>query len=276
MNDELSIEKLLELRENIEIERRRWRDTLLDYPFGIIVDYCFKYQMNSFATSTKQNMKNYLKHSSSFIPFDWKLKKIYENLSNLFQNLEHDKNLSNIQKLNRVHAHLSIFKILREISDFQLPKVHFPTFLKHIRKNSLPKYDQPSTEKIIEFLTISKDVNHRDSLVLHVMYEAKMNMHKVLGLEVLDLEELSKKLSHKINRDLDLYVIKTDYLRCNHDKIFITNQGKPLYRTQVQKTIDKTNELTTFSNRIISMHLCKTNPQAESHLPEGQKSLASP
>ena len=172
------------------------------------------------------------------------------------------QSLSDTQKKLRMHALIFVFQSLEKETSGFIRALKMPKELKSIGPAKNDSKQAASCGEVAEIHAAAERISERDALVLKLIFYMEKPLQFVLSLEC-DLLDSKDRLIQVVNdgvmQQLRDYVRATANVRGECSRVFVTNQGRPLHRTTVQKTLEKANAETQLPYRITTKMLqrCK-------------------
>ena len=120
-------------------------------------------------------------------------------------------------------------------------------------------------EKYLELVNAVRKFSFRDYLFLELIYYTSSSLSKILTIKKTDVDFVSHEITiHnknefvkiKIPKDLcdqlKNYITQTQRIRHNNDLLFLTNQGKKIYRTHYISIFNKISKKLNFEYTVTS------------------------
>jgi site-specific recombinase XerC len=246
-----SVEILNEKRRTKDAEIRNYVEMFLDSSLSTALDQCFFDAAKcSYNQETLKNFRRYIEEldEKGILSLKDKVNFYRQRESVVVFTLLHHSGWNATQKKLRMHALMFFFKHLSKESNGCIKTIAMPPELASIRPSSDKKRKAATFEEVQEILHLADKVSPRDGLVLEMIYQTERPLQDILRLKCEDINFEDKTIAGGSNiidtipmRRLKEYIESTKQIRKASSYVFISNQGKPLYRTQIQKVLEKTN-----------------------------------
>jgi len=251
-----------------------YRNTLLESKLSVAVEHCFREcEKRPYNEEPLKNYKRYINELSiklSILPLDKPLHLIPHEETDVVNSLLSEDSFSSMQKKLRMQALLFVFRYLHEETDGVITEWRIPSELKKIIPPREGGRKAASPEDAQEIINAAYDISIRDSLILKMIFHTEHCLHDVLKLDcsVLSYRDglndgINSAIGTGVVAELKKYIESTAKIRGDCSKVFISNQGKPLYRTQVQKTLDKANAAAKLPYRITTKMIQRSKGESK-------------
>lgn len=268
------LKKLLEMRNEQDQKIREYRESFLMSPLSIVIGHCFlNAEKFSYNQETLKNFRRYLDElggKQNVISLDAPVEQLRLESSLVVDRLLANASLSAMQKKLRMHALIFLFKFLEQETGGAIKGLQMPPELAKMAPVRSEDRTAATYEEVRAILTAAETVSFRDFLVLKTIYETEQPLHMILALKCENMNFEDRIISGTNNiitielmHQLKKYFRSTALIRGECSNFFISNQGKPLYRTQVQKTLDKANQALQLPFRITTKMIQRSKKAEE-------------
>ena len=257
--------ELIEKRREKDRVVRDYREAFLESPLSTAIDFCFhdaeKWLYNQETLKNFRRYLNELGETYNIIYLDAPVERLRKESELVIDRMQMNTALSNMQKKLRMHALIFLFKFLEKETGGAIKGLQMPQELSKLpaaREEGKVASSHDETHLILE---AAKKVSQRDYLILKMIFETEQPLQKILSLKPEDINfadgivQGSYRISVELTQSLKGYIATTENIRDGSENLFISNQGNPLYRTQVQKTLDKANQAVHLPYRITTKML---------------------
>jgi len=250
VKDELEL--LNDTRKEKNKSIRAYEEVLFNVKLSTVIDQCFgDWSSLSYNTETTQNYKRYIKelNDNGILFLDKNVNDTENKPIIITQKLLNCNKLSNMQKKIRMHALIHVFRHIEKESLGKFKPLKMPLELSKIGPIKDSNRKAATYDEVIKIINASRSLSLRDSLVFELIYYTQRPLLEVLKLKVeqINFEDkiiLKTIVDEGIIERLKNYFESTMLLRGNSSNFFISNNGKLLCRTIVQKTLTKANKAT--------------------------------
>ena len=239
---------------------RKYRELFLNCELSEAVKQCF-YDAE-YRSVNKENLKSFRKYINELdrlgvLSLDNSVESLRYDSPYLVKRLLEDNSLSDMQKKLRMHALIFLFRHLEKETEGLIRSLQMPSEFKNLPSSSEKSKKFASSGEVNQILSEAHTINARDCLILKLIFYTEKSLQDILSLNCDSLNYegrliggVNSIIDEVVMTQLKEYVKSTNKMRGNHSNVFISNQGKPLNRTQVQKTLDKANKATELPYRI--------------------------
>ncbi len=268
-NLKLQIEELsgLFFKRDSEINRIRheWNEALLARPLELIIDFWIEQvtEKKKLSKETAHNYQRYLKdlRAKGILPKNvedgspFTLEVFKSNSQTVFKALLNYPDLTQQEKRFRLNALTSFVNFLNEITTGVIRKLSIP---KELELKKTVRSTAPRVLTLTEwhqFWTALEKISFRDCLIAKIMHFTARPLLRVLELKTTNLKYEANvqvtfnktdgrdcviQLDSKMKDDLEKYLESTKSARLGNDQtLFITSQGKPIYRTHLTQVFKR-------------------------------------